>query len=151
MLHNFDSDSDSHIGRWISCVYRAAHVFLDRTMEKYGIGSGQIYFMRVLMFKEGMSQNELSEILNIDKATTARAIKKLSQKGYVKREIDPIDCRGYRLFLTAQGREIGEELKQIMKYLEELFTKGFSEQEKQMLSSLLKRVAENSRPIRHIE
>ena len=41
--------------------------------------------MRVLVSRDGISQNELSEILGVDKGITAVAMKKLTAAGYINR------------------------------------------------------------------
>jgi DNA-binding MarR family transcriptional regulator len=114
-------------------------------MQKYGLGSGHFFFLRVLMSKEGISQNELSDILGVDKATTAKAMSKLTEAGYVKREIDSLDTRVYKLFLTDNGKKIGQKLRKLGSELEEILTEGFSGDEKQQLLSLLERAATNAK------
>jgi DNA-binding MarR family transcriptional regulator len=114
-------------------------------MQKYGLGSGHFFFLRVLMSKEGISQNELSDILGVDKATTAKAMSKLTEAGYVKRDIDSLDTRVYRLFLTDNGKKIGQKLRKLGSELEEILTEGFSDDEKQQLLSLLERAATNAK------
>jgi DNA-binding MarR family transcriptional regulator len=114
-------------------------------MQKYGLGSGHFFFLRILMSREGISQKELSNILDVDKATTAKAMKKLAEAGYVKREIDSLDTRIYRLFLTDNGKKIGQELRRLGANFEEILTEGLSEDEKQQLQSLLHRAATNAK------
>ncbi|WP_243466358.1 MFS transporter [Methanosarcina mazei] len=48
----------------------------------------------------------LSDYLKIDKGTTARAIQKLVDEGYVFRQRDEKDRRSYRVFLTEKGKKL---------------------------------------------
>lgn len=145
MSHDLSFNREGYIGRWIYRISRSANVYFSREMQKYGLGSGHFFFLRILMSREGISQKELSNILDVDKATTAKAMKKLAEAGYVKREIDSLDTRIYRLFLTDNGKKIGQELRRLGANFEEILTEGLSEDEKQQLQSLLQRAATNAK------
>jgi len=77
---------DKLIVRWLSIVYRLGQSFLDKELKLYNLGSGQGMFLAGLLHRDGISQEHLSALLCIDKGTTARAIKKLEEEGYVLRE-----------------------------------------------------------------
>ncbi len=49
----------------------------------------------------------------MDKATAARATKKLESTGYVYRQQDPGDKRAYRVFVTEKGRNLEEKMMKI--------------------------------------
>lgn len=68
--------SDKSVGRYISILYRQAQAYISSQMKQYNIGSGQYSFLLVLYRNDGISQEELSDQLMIDKGTTARAIDK---------------------------------------------------------------------------
>ena len=72
------------IGKYLSIINRKGNVFITKEISKFGIGSGQVMFLMELYKKDGISQEELSEGLNIDKATTCRAIKKLEEAEFME-------------------------------------------------------------------
>lgn len=94
------------IGKYISCIYRQVQIIINDKLEKYGIGSGQFIFLITVYKNEGINQQQLSEMLHIDKATTMKAVKKLIEKGLLKRERDKEDKRSYKLYLTQAGKDI---------------------------------------------
>ncbi|MCB9156276.1 MAG: MarR family transcriptional regulator [Caldilineaceae bacterium] len=59
---------------------------------------------------DGISQNELTVGLNLAKSTVSRLISKIERRGWVVRQPHEQDRRAYRLFLTAKGREIAQQL-----------------------------------------
>ena len=59
---------------------------------------------------DGISQNELTVGLNLAKSTVSRLISKIERRGWVVRQPNEQDRRAYRLFLTAKGREIAQQL-----------------------------------------
>lgn len=136
--------NDSSIGRWISILYRYRLNYLGKRLEPYNIGSGQHLFLMVLSKNDGINQEELSSYLKIDKATTAKAIKKLEEEGYVIRRIDDIDKRAYRVFLTDKGRDVIPIIDEAVKDWEEFITEGFSEKERISVGALLGKMAQNA-------
>ena len=93
-----------YIGRYVSQMYRKGNAYIGKQLSDIGVGSGQFMFLLELYRKDGRSQEELSEILSIDKGTTARAIKKLEGDGFLYRERDENDKRAYKIYLTDKGR-----------------------------------------------
>lgn len=138
MIHNNEA-----IGKYISMLYRAGNVYFNKNLEAYNIGSGQYPFIICLYFHDGITQEELSCNLCIDKGTTAKAIKKLIEDGYVKREIDEKDKRAYKVHLTEEGRKTAAYIFKVLDSWNDILTSGFSKEEKELALKLLKRMFEN--------
>ncbi len=132
------------IGRWISILYWCRQNYFGKRLEPYNIGSGQQIFLMVLSKKDGISQEELSDFLKIDKATTAKAIKKLEAAGYVSRDVDTMDRRAYRVCLTDKALAIVPVIEAVVKEWEQLITAGISESESEMIEDLLDKMAHNA-------
>ncbi len=135
------------VGKYISQIYRKGNAFFSKKFEKYSIGSGQFMFLANLYRNNGLNQEELAEILNIDKGTTARAIKKLEEEGFIKREKDENDKRAYKLYVTQKAENIKEEIFEILREWEEILLCDLSEEEVIIIKSLLKKIS-NSKCIR---
>ena len=71
--------NNEYLGKYISLIHRQANVFFTKEFSKFGFGSGQYMFLIHLYKNDGISQEELSELVNIDKGTTAKAIRKLEE------------------------------------------------------------------------
>lgn len=144
ILGGISLQSNHHsIGKWISIIYRYAQNFIIRELEPYNIGGGQFMFLVALYRQDGIHQEALSKNLNIDKGTTARAIKKLEKEGYVIRKEDPEDRRAYKVSLTKKALEIKPEIYKALKNWTEILSKDFTKDEKEMVTGLLKRMADN--------
>jgi DNA-binding MarR family transcriptional regulator len=140
-LKNIQSHS---INRWISILYRHSQSHINKQVDKYNIGSGQYIFLLALYRKDGISQEEVSDHLKIDKATTAKAIKKLEKEGYIKRDINSEDKRAYKVFLTQKALDIKPEIQGILRNWSAVLSEGLSEDEKSMALDLLSRMAKNA-------
>lgn len=132
------------INRWISILYRYGQSHISKQLEFYNIGSGQYIFLLALYKKDGISQEEISDYLKIDKATTAKAIKRLEKEGYIKRDIDSKDKRAYRVFLTQKALDINPIIRDILKKWSAVLSEGLTEDEKSIMLDLLSRMAENA-------
>ena len=93
---------------------------------------------------EGMSQEELSEKLYLDKTTVARGLSKLLKGGYIIKKQDEYDKRVYRIFLTDTGKEIVPFIKEVRAAWTEALSSEFTEEEKREMLALLKKVVENA-------
>ncbi|MBO8170149.1 MAG: MarR family transcriptional regulator [Thermoanaerobacteraceae bacterium] len=132
------------IGRWISVLYRYGQSYLDKKLHPYNLSSGQFIFLVVLLEKDGVSQEFLAKRLNIDKATTARAIKKMEQAGYVVRKVDPEDKRARIIYVTDKALRLKPVLKNISEEWTGRLTEDFTVQEREIIFQLLQKMSRNA-------
>jgi DNA-binding MarR family transcriptional regulator len=65
-----------------------------------------------LMSARGIAQGELAALLGLDKSTVSRLASGLERKGWIRRGRDEGNQRYVRLYLTAEGAQIGERVWQ---------------------------------------
>jgi len=97
----------------------------------------------VFTLNSEISQNALSDQIGVDKATTAKAVKKLVEDKFIHKTKDQNDRRFYSIYPTERAAEIQPELKKIIKYHSRTLLKGFSDNETEQLSSFLGRLYGN--------
>ena len=100
-------------------------------------------FLMELYTQDGKNQEDLSKILKIDKGTTARAIKKLEEEGYVRREKDDHDKRSNKVFLTQKGMDIKDDIHETLSQWESKISQSIDEEERILMIKLLKKVCSN--------
>ena len=88
-----------------------AHVFhqmLTKEFKDNGIAVTveQFSILAMLFYKDGVSQQEISDVLGRDKTTVARVISIMERDDMVKRVMNKDDNRGKLIFLTRKGRSI---------------------------------------------
>jgi len=99
------------MGRWISVLYRQFQVYINKELRELNINSSEyIYIVTLFSDHDGMSQDELSKKLFIDKGAVARSINSLEKKNYVSRRIDKLDKRIKRVYLTEKAKEVEDIL-----------------------------------------
>lgn len=141
---NILNDKSEHIGKYISYMYRKGGAFISKELINEGIGSGQIMFLLQLYKNDGVTQERLSEIFNIDKGTTARALKKLEDGGFVIRLKDKIDKRAYSIHLTDKGIKTKAKIYKVLDGWDSKISENLTIDEKDTLLNLLKKVSKNT-------
>jgi DNA-binding MarR family transcriptional regulator len=131
------------ITKSISIIYRMTNAVLKKELAKYNIGSGQFIYLMHLYQKDGVNQDDLTQKIIMDKATTTKALKKLEDSGYIKREKDPSDKRVMRIFLTETGSAIKADILSMLDDLNKMLKEGLDDTETQMLERLLDKVSWN--------
>lgn len=128
------------IGKYISQIYRKGRAFINKKLTQQDMGSGQFMFLIQLYKQDGISQEELTEKLSIDKGTTARAIKKLEEEGFVIREKDELDKRAYKIYLTNKAYENKDKIYNVLNEWENLMLQNITEEEKIVLAKILDKI-----------
>lgn len=131
------------IGKNISIVYRYSQVFLNPVLKEYNLGSGQYTFLIHLFDNNGINQEQLTELVKIDKANTARAINTLVEKGYVLKKVSEEDKRSYKLYTTEKAESIKDRLNSIFDSWNNILLKGFTESEEAELAAFLDKIETN--------
>ena len=134
---------NKHIGKYIYQLYRKGSVFINKEVSEYGIGSGQFMFLLELYINDGKNQEEIAETLKIDKGTTARALKKLEEQGFVTRIKDENDKRSNKIYLNDKAKDVREGVLDVLNDWNKEITKSLTEEEEEMLKSLLEKVCKN--------
>lgn len=116
-------------GRYISVIYRHLQILLNYHLNSYGVGSGQYIFISAIHKNPGISQKELTKLIKIDRATTAKALLKLEKNGYIDRIKDKNDKRYNQLYLTEKGLNFIPVLNEIQNDLTNMLSKGMSSHE----------------------
>ncbi len=90
--------------RAITKIAREAKRFVTNELHRTGLDSEDYEFIHFVRHHSGCSQNDVADILNVDKSTISRKTRRLAEKGFIKREEDPNDRRTSRLFATERRR-----------------------------------------------
>lgn len=138
-----DEKESNNIGKYISQIYRKGRIFIGKGLEEYNIGQGQFMFLLELYIQDGRNQEELAEVLKIDKGTTARAIKKLEENKFIRREKDERDKRSNKVYLTEKGESVKDNIFFTLSQWNEKMSEQLDEGERELIIKLLKKVCSN--------
>ncbi|MEW9700004.1 MarR family winged helix-turn-helix transcriptional regulator [Paenibacillus sp. SI8] len=137
-------DAKNSIPRWVSLLYRYGQMYIGEHLKNYDIGRGQHIFLNALYKEDGLTQEELAEYLKIDKGTTAKALKKLEEQGYITRTVSRKDKRCNEVHLTEKALLIKDDVRKVLVDWRERLTYGMTEEEKEMAHSILEKMGNNA-------
>jgi len=98
--------------------------------------------LRMLAFSAGLSQQELSNRLNIHPSRLVAILDELESRGIVERRPHPEDRRQYSLHLTEKGRETMSDIMRIGREHQEALCAALTHDEREQLGQLLKKIAD---------
>jgi len=98
----------------------------------------------VLFDQDGISQNDIANILHMDKGAVSRALRKLEQVGYVERKKSKFDRRRNLVYLTDKARRMESTLFSVLASWSDTLAGGFTDEERRQTLELLKRMVENA-------
>lgn len=139
---------EESFGKWISIIHRNLCAYINQSLPGCDIGYGAKRFLVEIALSPGLTQDELSERLFMDKTTTARAVKDLEGKGYITRERDTEDKRCRRLWPTEKGKVFAPKVIEARKKAQEALAQGFTAEERARLAILLQNLAQNASHLR---
>ena len=108
-------------------VARLLRVDADKRARAHGMTRAQWGILIWLERQPGLSQKELSEILEVEPITVARLIDRLEARGMVERRPDPKDRRIWRLHLSPPAHPVLREIDRQRTQMRSLVTEGLDE------------------------
>ena len=98
----------------------------------------------VIQANDGICQRELAKLILKDRPNTGRILNSLEEKGYVERFVDTKNNRLVRkMTLTESGKKVTKEVTEIVKNHIDNLPKVFSDEDKAILMSSLKKFRES--------
>ena len=130
------------IGRNILILSRRFNNFLSAELRDDDLTATELMYLSVLFDKDGQTQEELAQALDIDKAATTRTIRQMEARGIVVRKEDENDKRAKRVFLTDQARPYLDRIKQIQQHWIKSAHAAFTKEESNQVDSILQRLVD---------
>ncbi len=121
-------------------VAHLLRIAADKRARQFGMTRAQWFIMLRLERQPGLSQKELSELLEVEPITVARLVDRLEQRGLVERRPDPKDRRVWRLHLLPSAAPLLEKIKAERAELITLLTTGFDAETLEVITDGLARM-----------
>ena len=112
-------------------------------LKPYDVTPEQCAVLFCLWEKDGVTPKDLSLLVSKDAPTTVRILKKLIKKGLLRRESDPTDKRSYRIYMTAQGNALQDEITAAGEAAVKKVLRGIAKEDSQLMMKLLKQIYDN--------
>lgn len=113
-----------------------------RVADALGVTTAQMGALHHVAKHEGCSPADIASLLDINKSAAGAMVRRLERGGMLRREPNPRDARGSRLFLTARGRQVRAESMPVIRKLTAEVCEGFSPEEVETVLRFLNAVVE---------
>ena len=140
MAENKSEQDESFIGYAMTDVARLMRTVFERRVRDHGLTLAQWVVLTRVHSTPGLSQSEVADILEIEKATAGRLIDKMEAKGWLERRPDPRDRRINRLHLLDEAERIHSDIFPIAEATVSDAFASLSAKERDVLSGLMRRV-----------
>jgi DNA-binding MarR family transcriptional regulator len=124
----------SQIGAYVGIEFR-------QRLQQLRITSGHAGIMRLVSLSNKISQRELADKLSVNPSRLVILLDELEKKKLIQRTVDSSDRRNHNLRLTEGGVKMVKKVGGISRSLTESICGSLSPGEKDMLESLLQKIA----------
>lgn len=139
---------EANLGRYISGLNHLLTKQLNEQLEQAqaNITADQFRLLTHLWRKEGITQQEMANCLNRDRAGVTRMVDILENQGLIKRIADKNDRRVNLLFLTQTGKDLEKVARECAQKTLNILCSGFTETEKTLFETLILKGIKNLMP-----
>ncbi len=127
--------------RDIGKIARALDSIANIEFKEYQLSKGQYLYLIRIFENPGIIPDRLAEMIKVDRTTAARAIKKLEEKGFIRKEADDVNKKIRRLFVTEDGAKLVPIIQLENQYSNQIALQNLSKKEIEAFSKALKIVA----------
>lgn len=129
----------------INLVSRSAVVFREEKLKDCGISGCQSKYVMTIAQSPGVSQEDISRALFVNKSNVARQIGILEANGFVQKVENDRDRRSVLLYPTQKLMDILPRVVEVHAEWRALVTEGFTEEERAELQRLSEKMVQNAR------
>lgn len=123
---------------------RIMRMVYDKLFEKYNISEPKFFVIMLLSNNpSGISFSELGKTMMVSRANMTTLIGRMEKENLVERQKNTSDKRSVKAYLTEEGQQLFDEIKYLHKEFSERMTKALSEDEKNILNDLLKKIQQD--------
>ena len=117
--------------------------YIKAQLIPLNIAPEQNLILMLLYKNEGLSQNEIAGKLNKDKTNIARMLSNLEKKGLIRRRINEVDGRSFKVSLTEEGEKLEKVVFPIVEEFNQVICSGITIEELHMLRQILSKMRKN--------
>ena len=135
----------THILRQINTISRCAGLFRTERLENGELGACHHSYIIAICRNPGITAEELSRRLCVNKSNVARNLSYLEDKGYVRREQSQEDKRAFLCYPTEKMLRVLPHVREIIAEWNSLLTSELDEEELSAFASTLDKIALRAR------
>lgn len=132
------------ISRDIMELARLAAQYKTDNLAPLGLKGFHSSYLSAICFYPGISQDKLAQMICINKSNIARQAVILEEDGFIERRPSLSDKRVTELYPTEKTKTLLPQIQSILRQWENLLTEDLSEEELNLVVSLLQRMKQKA-------
>ena len=146
MVHRKDKGKpDDRLIFLLGHARHRVYLRLDQALlDRAGVTTAQVGALFFLRGHDGCLLSQMGKGLMLDKSAITGLVDRLEKKRMIERRRDPADRRAIRLHLTRRGRDVTAKALPVVKEQNDAIKEGFSAEEIEVFSRVLRAVIERS-------
>ena len=134
---------ERNFGFLVHDIARLMRMNYDRRVKRLGLTRSQWWVITNLYRNDGLTQSELAETLDIERASLGRLLDRLEANGWVRREPCHKDRRAKRVRLANEVGPVMREMRAIAAGLRHDAMSGFAPEEQEAFVDVLLAIKSN--------
>ena len=134
---------ERNFGFLVHDIARLMRMNYDRRVKRLGLTRSQWWVINNLYRNDGLTQTELAETLDIERASLGRLLDRLEANGWVQREPCSRDRRAKRIRLASEVGPVMREMRAIAAGLRRDAMSGFTPEEQEAFVDVLLAIKAN--------
>lgn len=127
------------VTRYINHISRLAALYREKEFRKYDLGPMHHTYILNICRNPGISQEELAQMIFVNKSNVARQLAVLEERGFIYRKTSSSDARKQLVYPTQKAEEIRPIISQTLKaYNDELLADFPKERQAELVEDLMK-------------
>lgn len=137
---------EENLDHYISRTSQILKTALFREFKEHGhnITPEQWSVLAKLFYEDGISQKQIGDCLFKDKPTITRILDLMEKKNLIIRISDDKDRRKFKIYLTADGKNVVTALLPVAESFLKRLSNGISEQEIELFTGVLEKLEKNA-------
>ncbi len=127
-------EEDKGFGFLLTDSARLLSKLIDRRLQPFGLTRAQWAVLAILDRRDGLSQSELADELEIEKSTVGRLIDHVEANGWIERRPMPSDRRLWLVHLTDRAKSLIETVMAVILATRTEVLRGLTTEQQQQLS-----------------
>ena len=128
----------------IGIIARCSDMYRDEYFREMGLNGRQSVCLLHICGQPGITQDQLSKSLFIDKSNVTRQMTLLEEAGYIVRQPDENDRRQIRVFPTEKAQELLPAIREGFRSWREFLNGALTEEELNVLAAAADKLAKRA-------
>lgn len=132
------------ITRYINVISRCGNMYRNERLRGTDLGASHHAYLFTICKSPGISQEQLSKTIYINKSNVTRNLAVLEKNGYIERRPSETDKRVMLVYPTQKARDVLPQLREINQEWNAILAADLTEEELEQFRSMLARIAERA-------